>query len=170
MRRISLLFLTMTILSTIAGNAARKDGDDAPFWTGKPDAAAFRKTLDERLAKATEAIDRMLAAKGKRNVENTLKPYDEALVYLNAASSQAHLIEEVHPDAALRSAAEKASQKAQAFGTELSLNRAVYDALTSLDLKGADEQTRYYVEKSLRDFRLAGVDKDEATRKRIMMR
>ena len=157
----------MTILSPIAGNAARKGGDDGPFWAGKPDAAAFTKTQDERLAKSKEAIDRMLAARGKRTVENTLKPYDEALVYLNAASAQANLIEEVHPDAALRSAAEKASQKAQAFGTELSLNRAVYDALSSLDLKGADEETRYYVEKTLRDFRLAGVDKDEATRKKI---
>ncbi len=157
----------MTILSPIAGNGASKSGDDAPFWTGKPDATTFSKTQDERLAKSKEVIDRMLAAKGKRTVENTLKPYDEALVYLNAASSQANLIEEVHPDAAVRSAAEKASQKAQAFGTELSLNRAVYDALSSLDLKGVDEQTRFYVEKTLRDFRLAGVDKDEATRKRI---
>ena len=35
------------------------------------------------------------------------------------------------------------------------------------DLGEADEETRYYVEKTLRDFRLAGVDKDEATRQRI---
>ncbi len=169
MGRHSLLFLTlaMTISTALTGNAARKGGDDAPFWTGKPDAAAFTKIQDERLAKAKEAIDRMLAAKGKRTVENTLKPYDEALVYWNAASAQANLIQEVHPEAALRATAEKASQKAQAFGTELSLNRAVYDALSALDLKGADEETRYYVEKTLRDFRLAGVDKDEATRKRI---
>jgi thimet oligopeptidase len=157
----------MTFLSPITGNGAREGADDGPFWAGKPDAAAFGKTQDERLAKAREAIDRMLAARGKRTVENTLRPYDEALVHLGAASSQSNLIQEVHPDAALRSAAEKASQRAQAFGTELSLNRAVYDALSSLDLKGADEETRYYVEKTLRDFRLAGVDKDEATRKRI---
>ncbi len=157
----------MTILSPIAGKAASKNGDDAPFWTGKPDAATFTKTQDERLAKAREAIDRMLAVKGKRTVENTLKLYDEALIFLNVAGSQAGLLQEVHPDAALRTAAEKASQKTQAFGTDLSLNRAVYDALSSLDLKGADDATRYYVERTLRDFRLAGVDKDEATRKRI---
>ncbi|HYG79666.1 MAG TPA: M3 family metallopeptidase, partial [Pyrinomonadaceae bacterium] len=136
-------------------------------WTGKPDAAAFTKIQDGRLAKARETVDRMLAVKGKRNVENTLKLYDEALIYLNVAGSQAGLIQEVHPDAALRAAAEKASQKAQAFSTDLSLNRAVYDALSAMDLKGADEATRYYVERTLRDFRLAGVDKDEATRKRI---
>jgi thimet oligopeptidase len=34
-------------------------------------------------------------------------------------------------------------------------------------VKGADAETRFYTEKALRDFRLAGVDKDEATRNRI---
>lgn len=48
-----------------------------------------------------------------------------------------------------------------------SLNRAVYDALSSLDVSKADAETRYYVQKTLRDFRLAGVDKDQATRTRI---
>jgi thimet oligopeptidase len=157
----------MTMLSPVAGRAARKGSDDAPFWTGKPDAATFTKIQDERLTQAQEAIHRLLAVKGKRTIENTLKPYDEALIYLNAAGSQAGLIQEVHPDAAIRAAAEKASQKTQALSTELSLNRGVYDALSALDLKGADDATRYYVEKTLRDFRLAGVDKDEATRKKI---
>jgi thimet oligopeptidase len=109
----------------------------------------------------------MLAVTGKRTIENTLKPYDETLTYLDAVSNQAYLIKEVHPDEAVRTAAEKISQKAEAFNTELSLNRAVYDALAALDLAGADSETRYYVERTLRDFRLAGVDKDEATRKRI---
>ena len=53
------------------------------------------------------------------------------------------------------------------FGTELSLNRGVYDALTALDASKADAETQYYLTRTLRDFRLAGVDKDEATRTRI---
>src|SRR5262249_18046245 len=36
-----------------------------------------------------------------------------------------------------------------------------------LNLKGADPATRYSVRKTLRDFRLSGVDKDAATRKKI---
>ncbi|MDQ3817065.1 MAG: M3 family metallopeptidase, partial [Acidobacteriota bacterium] len=146
---------------------AAPNPDDEPFWTGKPDAAGFTRIQDERLAKATAALDRLLAVKGKRTLENTLAPYDEILIYLDAAGQQAGLIEEVHPDEAVRNAAEKASQKVAAFATDLSLNRAVYDALSSLDLKGADAETRYYVERTLRDFRLAGVDKDEETRKKI---
>jgi thimet oligopeptidase len=156
----------MVTLSALTGNAARK-ADDAPFWTGMPDAATFTKMQEERLAKAQQLLDQILAFKGKRTIANTLKPYDEVLIYLDAAGSQSGLIQEVHPDEGVRNAAEKESQKVQAFYTDLSLNRAVYDALASLDLKGADAETRFYVEKTLRDFRLAGVDKDEATRKRI---
>jgi Zn-dependent oligopeptidase len=168
MRRISLIFLipALAAFSAVMGSAASK-ADDAPFWTGKPDVATFTKMQDERLTKAQQVLNQVLAVKGKRTVANTLKPYDEVLIYLDAAGSQSALIQEVHPDEAMRNAAEKESQKVQAFYTDLSLNRAVYDALASLDLKGADAETRFYVEKTLRDFRLAGVDKDEATRQRI---
>jgi len=109
----------------------------------------------------------MLAVTGKRTIENTLKPYDEMQTYLDAVANQVSLIKEVHPDESVRTAAEKVSQQAEAFNTEVSLNRAVYDAIAALDLTGADAETRYYVERTLRDFRLAGVDKDEATRNRI---
>ncbi|HKS26667.1 MAG TPA: M3 family metallopeptidase [Pyrinomonadaceae bacterium] len=149
------------------GNEAHAQVDDAAFWTKRPDAAAFTKLQDERLGKAQAALDRMLAVKGKRSVENTLKLYDEVLLYLDAAGQQSGLMQEVHPDAGFRSAAEKISQKVSAFNTDLSLNRAVYDALSAIDTSGADAETRYYMERTLRDFRLAGVDKDEATRRKI---
>ena len=168
MRKNSLLVLALVLtgLCATSVSAARK-ADDAPFWMAKPDAATFTRMQDERLAKAQQILDRLLAVKGKRTIENSLRLYDEIEVYLDAAGQQAGLIQEVHPDEAVRDAAEKVSQKVQAFVTDLSLNRAVYDALSSMDLSGADAETRFYVEKTLRDFRLAGVDKDEATRKRI---
>ena len=109
----------------------------------------------------------MKAVQGKRTVQNTLVPYDEASIFLDAAGNQAGLIENVHPDSALRSAAEKSSQEVSAYGTEISLDRGVYQALQTMDLTGADAETKFYVERELRDFRLAGVDKDDATRTRI---
>ena len=51
--------------------------------------------------------------------------------------------------------------------TELSLDRPTYEALTRLNVSRADAATRHYVEKTGRDFRRAGVDKDEATRARV---
>jgi thimet oligopeptidase len=163
-----MLIFAGALMTVMAGhNWAQTKMDDAAFWTTRPDAGAFARLQDERLRKAKAALDRMLAVRGKRTLENTLVPYDEVLLYLDAAGQQAGLMEEVHPDENFRSAAEKISQRVSAFSTDLSLNRAAYDAITAIDLSKADSETRHYVEKTLRDFRLAGVDKDEATRNRI---
>ena len=147
--------------------AAGAPSASTPFWTGHPSATQFASAQQQHLVKAKSAIDQVLAVKGKRTVENTLQVYDNAVLELDATSAQASLMSEVSPDSATRSAAEKATQAASAFSTELSLNRKVYDALAAIDTTQADPETRYYLWRTLRDFRLAGVDKDDATRKRI---
>ncbi len=141
--------------------------DNAPFWTGRPSPAAFKARQQARLAAAKASIAKLLAVKGPRTLANTLTPYDEALRQLDMMGSQSNLISEVHPDSATRSVGEKLVQEASAYGTELSLNHDVYNALAALDLSGVDAQTRHYVTRALRDFRLAGVDKDDATREKI---
>jgi thimet oligopeptidase len=131
------------------------------------DAAAFERAMDARIAHARTLLGALLGVKGARSIDNTLRPYDGVLLELDAVSSQAQLVQSVHPDERMRQTAEKVSQKASAFGTEISLNRGLFDALSALDAGRADAETRYYLTRTLRDFRLAGVDKDEATRKRI---
>ncbi|MEO5618169.1 MAG: M3 family metallopeptidase [Candidatus Eisenbacteria bacterium] len=150
-----------------AGARMTAAGVNSPFWAAKPTAAQFSKLQDTRLATARASIAKMVAAKGPRTIENTLVPYDEALRQLDLAGSQSSLIQNVHPMKPMREAAEKAQQSVSAFGTELSLNRAVYDALTALDLSGADAATQHLVKRTLRDFRLAGVDKTAETRDKI---
>jgi thimet oligopeptidase len=49
----------------------------------------------------------------------------------------------------------------------LSLNQDVYRALASVDAASADPATRHYVERTLLQYRLAGVDKDDATRAKL---
>ena len=65
---------------------------------------------------------------------------------------------------AAAAACESAFEKAY---TELTLDRAVFDRMSSLQVEKADPATRHYVARTLRDFRRAGVDKDEPTRVRI---
>src|ERR1039457_5983982 len=57
-------------------------------------------------------------------------------------------------------------------GSALSLNRQVYEALTAIDLdgSGASPATRHFVQRTLLGSRLAGVDKDQATRDRSQAR
>ena len=73
----------------------------------------------------------------------------------------------MHPDADLRDAGEACTQMLSRVGTDLSLSRALYDAVSRMGLSGADDVTRHSVDKLLLEFRLAGVDKDDATRERI---
>ena len=147
--------------------AAASAASDQPFWTGNPDAATFAKRQEARLARARAAIEKLAAVKGPRTIANTLVPYDEAQIQLDAAAAQTSLMENVHPDSTLRAIAEEQDQKVSALVTEISLDRRVYDALAALDVSKTDRETKFYVERELRDFRLAGVDKDDATRAQI---
>src|SRR5215217_5278996 len=97
---IGLVFLILGgSLSALTHKRKSDTPDDAPFWKGQIDAATFQKETDERLTAAQKALDQMLAVKGKRNIENTLKLYDEILIQLDSASYQTDLIQNVHPDA-----------------------------------------------------------------------
>jgi len=136
------------------------------IWATKPDVTAFEKMENERLAAAQRAIDQIVAAKGGRTIENTLVPFDEATRQLNATIEFSSFMQQVHPDATFRDRATAMTTKASAAATALSLNREVYQALSSLDVSKSDPATRYYVQRQLLEFRLAGVDKDDATRAR----
>lgn len=141
--------------------------DDKPFLSGISSAEEFAKVQEEQLALADLAMKQMLSVQGKRTIDNTLKPYDQILIHLDAVVNQSSLMENVHSVTEMRTAAENFSQKVAAFAAELSLNRNVYDALRGMDISDADVKTKYYVEKTLRDFRLSGVDKDDAVRAKI---
>ena len=137
------------------------------IWASKPDVAAFEKIENDRLDAGRRAIDTLIAVKGARTVENTLVLYDEAVRQNNSAGYFAGLMEQVHPEATFRDHATAMLTKASAAQTAIALNHDVYNALAGLDLSKADAATRYYVQRQLLEFRLAGVDKDDATRTRL---
>src|SRR5258705_12048304 len=118
-------------------------------WAAKPDAAAFEKIVNDRLAEGQKSIDQIVAVKGARTIENTLVPYDEAIRQVNIGNYLANMMFQVHPDAAFRDKASTMTQKATAVLTALSLNRDVYKALAALDLSKTDATTRYYVTRTL---------------------
>src|SRR5213596_862819 len=57
------------------------------FYSGKPDAAAFRALCEGELQAARKELDRMLAAKGKRTIANTLDPYNLVMLHADNAGS-----------------------------------------------------------------------------------
>ena len=137
------------------------------LWSSKPDVPAFEKIENDRLTAAQKAIDELVAVKEARTIDNTLVPFDEAVHQLGSAQYFAGLMQQVHPDATFRDHATEMVRKASAAATALTLNHQVYEALSALDVSQADAATRYYVQRQLLEFKLAGVDKDEATRNRL---
>jgi thimet oligopeptidase len=132
--------------------------------TGTPEdfTAGCRRDMERARAEAERA-----KAAGARDAATTLRAFDAAFAAVGEAASRASLARNVHPDPRMRDAAEAAEQEVDALSTELSLDRGLYDALAALDVSGEDGPTRHLVTKSLRDFRRAGVDRDEATRARV---
>ena len=159
----------VAVVCFLASIAAAQDllKSQPPLWAQKPDIAAFEKIENERLAAAQRSIDTIVAVKGPRTIENSLAPYDEASTQLNTANYFARLMQAVHPSADYRDHATAMVGKTSAAMVALSLNREVYHALASLDLSSVDAATRYYVQRQLLEFRLAGVDKDDAARARL---
>jgi thimet oligopeptidase len=131
---------------------------------GGIDAAGLENWVQGRLARQNQLIDTLLAVQGQKTLENTLRPYDDAVATLSATGSLASLLDSVYPDKAVRDKARELTQVVAEAATALSLNQDVYRALVAMDLGPADPGTTHYVNQTLLNYRLAGVDKDDATR------
>ncbi len=81
--------------------------------------------------------------------------------------SQLGLLNSVHPDRDIRDTAQAQIQNVAQAGVALGLNRDVYAALSAVSLDDEDAATRHYLERTLLSYRLAGVDRDEATREKL---
>jgi thimet oligopeptidase len=120
----------------------------------------------EAIRLAREMVERLKSG-GAMARDLALALFDDAFALLGNAAAQASLLRNVHPSAEAREAAERDEQEVDAAQTELSLDRGLYEALSRVDVSDADPVTRWLVEKGLRDFRRAGVDRDDTTRARV---
>ena len=83
-----LALLSPVVLAKVATAPSAATTDNAPFWTGRPDAAQFKARNEKRLVLAKAALGRLLAVKGTRTIANTLVPFDEISRQLDMAGSQ----------------------------------------------------------------------------------
>lgn len=86
---------------------------------------------------------------------------------LDKQMNLASLYSNVHPNEAVRESAEECEQKFVELISEISLSRPLYNHLVEVDGKNLDTLDSRLLEHLLRDFKRAGVDKNEATRNRI---
>jgi thimet oligopeptidase len=153
----------------IEGSAGVAAVEQLHVWEagGAASAEALTAWVSARLAAHQSALAALLAVKEPRTPENSLALYDAAIEQLSLAGAQAGILNSVAADKAVRDQAQMEAQRVAMAGAALSLNRNVYDALSAISLEGASPATKHYVERTLLGYRLAGVDKDQATRDRL---
>jgi thimet oligopeptidase len=132
-----------------------------------PTSDTLRTDAAHALLTARRLLAELHAAQGARTEDNTLLPFHRIQVALSQPANRAGLFSEVHPEGAVREAAEKVTQELSAFATELSLDPALFRALAALEPSSLGPAARRYLQHALRDFRRSGVDKDEPTRARL---
>ncbi|MDX6372597.1 MAG: thimet oligopeptidase [Nocardioidaceae bacterium] len=104
--------------------------------------------------------------------EDVLRRWDEVTLTLSNVRVIAGLYSNGHPDVVVRTASEEAEIEVDKLVTELRQERALYDLFaaldpTGLDPTGLDPTKGRLLEKTLEEFRRAGVDQDDETRKRL---
>ena len=156
-------------MSSNSSGSAAQVTKDVHVWEGggatSPEALA--NWVSARLAAHEATLAALLAVEGPRTIENTLRLYDAAIEQLSLAGAQAGVLNSVAPEKAVRDQAQMEAQRVAMAGSALSLNRGVYDALVAMSLDGASAATKHFVERTILGYRLAGVDKDEATRQHL---
>src|SRR5690625_4533838 len=113
-------------------------------------AATLASSTPQRLSDAADdALQRCRAGIARLGSDeladvDLLETYDEAIAALIDTADVAELVAKTHPDAAMRSAGEQAMQRLYEQHHALTLDRAVYEALASVDVDDLDEPTRHW--------------------------
>ena len=128
----------MNHLSTEQTTASRPWND-----RGEIHAAGLENWVQGQLAQQREQIDSLVTVEGDKTLENTLRPYDDAVATLSATGSLTSLLDSVYPDKAVRDKARELTQAVAEAATALSLNQEVYRALAAIDLSAADAGTSH---------------------------
>jgi len=173
MRSIRFLLPALAILalafsaSTPKSAAQQPKADPLHAWVQGNDPAALESWVNQRLDDEKADIAKLLAVTGPRTVENTLRPFDDAGNELALAGNNAFLLYSLADAAPLRDKGQAMEAKVSSAATDLSLNQQVYKALAAIPLPTNDPATRHFIEHTLLEYRLSGVDRDDATRARI---
>ena len=143
------VFLTLLVVSTVFGD---RSIPSTP--------AELTERVEAAFAAADVEIAQIIAIDDQqRTYENTIGAIDDMMARLDGASNLAVFMAYVHPDAAIREAAQAGEQLWSDWSIDFSSNEDLYKAVkvfaaTKPDLQG--ERARY-LEHMMRDYRRAGM-------------
>ena len=121
-------------------------------------AAELRERARATLEESQRRLDALVADPEAKTVDGFLAALDRLLLGVRNVSSFGSAMFYVHPDAATRAAGREVSEAAERFFNAFRINDAVYREVQRVDLSHADPETRFAVEKLLREMRRSGVE------------
>lgn len=138
-----------------------KDG-----WDYAMPAEDLRALCEQTVATAKEQFAAIEADTSPATLGSVYGAYEAMGTNLEQIQ-HAWYMKSVHPDESVRDAATECTQLYSDFASGIGLSRAFYDRVAAIDTVGLTDSERLMVQNQLRDFRQAGVDKDEATRDKV---
>jgi thimet oligopeptidase len=133
--------------------------------------AADAKIIDKRckatLALAGKSRAALEKRKGAASLKGDFVAFDNLSNLLESSQGEMDTIAAVSPIKDVRDAAQACISKLSEASTQISLSRPIYDRLVAIPTDTLPAPAAHVVSRSLLQFRLSGVDKDEATRKKV---
>jgi thimet oligopeptidase len=122
----------------------------------------------QAIADSRAGYQRLLDSKDvDRTTENTLEKVNSLVLVAENAAYRAGFLSQVHPDKAMRDAGDECGRELTKWFVELSMSRPLFEIVSAVPEAGLDAQAKRFRERTLRDFRRSGVDKDEASQQRL---
>ncbi len=146
---------------------AEADAYLKPLAVTETSAAAIDARCQATLAMATKAKAALEGRTGPATIADDFAAYDTLSLVLSDGSSELYLVSQTSPEKAVRDAAEACIPKLSDLGTAVSLSRPIYDRLAAIPTAGLDSATAFTLTKMLTNYKLSGVDKDDATRAKV---
>ncbi len=133
--------------------------------------SAKSQVIDKRCKAALSLAGKSRAAIEKRTGKASLKgdfvPFDDLSNLLDSTVGEMSTIAAVSPVKEVRDAAQDCISKVSDLSTKISLSRPIYDRLAAIPKDSLPPPAEHAVDRTLLQFRLSGVDKDEATRQKV---
>jgi thimet oligopeptidase len=163
-------FVAVLILSVLASIAPAAQAQTltpgaSSYLAGT--AETFLGTCRSDLEDTKKRIAAIKSSPSPRDARATLQAFDTALLVADDTEARAGLAEQTHPAKPMRDAAQMCEQEGSSVLTDISLDKEMYNVLAGLDGSKLDAAGTYYFTTTLRDYRRAGVDRDDATRAKI---
>lgn len=128
--------------------------------------AAIATRCDAVLALSSRAKSELERPKARASFEEDFVAFDTLMLGVSDGYNEMALLSETYPDRDVRQAAQTCVAKLSDLNSAITLSQPIYERLASLPVP-KDQKTAFTLKKMLTNYKLAGVDKDAATRARV---